>query len=104
MSNVRDVLKDAIRYIDEAFGTGYAKAHPELVASFIHGDAVYEAAYAISRSIDGVAENIRSEDAVRQQLGPLAVQQAGRRVQAIDRFGCVVADAYEDERRRCRAS
>ena len=54
--------------------------------------------------VDGklVAENIRSEAAVRQQLGPLAVQQAGRRVQAIDRFGCVVADAYEVERRRWR--
>jgi hypothetical protein len=54
--------------------------------------------------VDGklVAENIRSEDAVRQQLGPLAAQQAGCKVQAVDRYGRIVAHAYEDERRRCR--
>jgi hypothetical protein len=37
MSDAREDLKFAVEQIDHVFGTGYAKAHPELVAplSFI---------------------------------------------------------------------
>lgn len=30
-----DYMKDAVRYIDQQFGEGYAAEHPELIAAFI---------------------------------------------------------------------
>jgi hypothetical protein len=34
-----EYLDNGIRYIDDAFGDGYAKQHPELVAAFIRASA-----------------------------------------------------------------
>ena len=34
---VQHYLWEARRGIDDVFGQGYAKAHPELVAAYIHG-------------------------------------------------------------------
>ena len=45
-------LDEAIRKIDEAFGAGYAKGHPELVAALIQAAA-----------FDRVAKAIRSNPA-----------------------------------------
>lgn len=61
MSNARDNLKFAVEHIDHVFGPGYAKAHPELVAAFIQADGMSDAAEMICRSLDCVAENVRSD-------------------------------------------
>ena len=34
--SVEELFKDAIDVIDAQFGSGYAKQHPELIASFLH--------------------------------------------------------------------
>jgi len=41
-------LDEAIRRIDEAFGAGYAKGHPELVAALVHAAAFDRVAKAIT--------------------------------------------------------
>jgi hypothetical protein len=61
MSNVREDLKFAVENIDHVLGSGYAKAHPELIAAFIHADGLAQAGYAIRNSIDNLAENIRTD-------------------------------------------
>jgi hypothetical protein len=44
-----------------------------------------------------LAENIPSADAARRQVGVLARQHPGCRVQALDRYGAVVAEVFEDQ-------
>jgi hypothetical protein len=53
-----DALDEAVRRIDEAFGPGYAKAHPELVAALVQAAAFDR----LTRVIDGrpaIGERVR---------------------------------------------
>src|SRR5262249_32002470 len=52
LNNATPSLNQAIRRIDEAFGAGYAKGHPELVAALVQAAA-----------FDRVAKAIRSHPA-----------------------------------------
>ncbi len=41
-SNTQPQLADAMKRIDQQFGTGYAKEHPELVGSYLVAHAIRE--------------------------------------------------------------
>jgi hypothetical protein len=52
-----DNINDAIETIDRYLGKGYAKAHPELVGSFIQGCATLR----LATTIRGLGEYLRSD-------------------------------------------
>src|SRR6266576_3671821 len=85
MSNARDNLKFAVEQIDHVFGTGYAKTHPELVAAFIHADGMCEAAEMIARSLDCVAENVRSDH-------PLMAESFSGMTQALEWIASAISE------------
>lgn len=55
-----DYMRSAIDHIDKALGKGYAKAHPELIAAFMHTAASDLGTAIIARAIEGVAAAIDS--------------------------------------------
>jgi hypothetical protein len=87
MSNAREDLKFAVEQIDHVFGTGYAKAHPELVAAFIHADGMAHAAHVIGTSIDGLAENVRSDHPLMAETFSGITQALEDMADAIDHEG-----------------
>ncbi len=72
-STASDYMRAAVDAIDKQFGTGYAKAHPELVAAFMQTAAADFSAglssktlgHALTRittAIDDLADAIRADD------------------------------------------
>lgn len=57
-AHIRAYLREAIKMIDEAFGEGYSKEHPELVARFIQAASMDSAAAVLARGLKGIAEAI----------------------------------------------
>ncbi|MCP5173483.1 MAG: hypothetical protein H6996_00075 [Moraxellaceae bacterium] len=53
-----DYMLEAVRRIDEVFGEGYAKTHPELVGDFMKTSAIDFATACISVSLQDIAENM----------------------------------------------
>ena len=47
-----NVFDYAVRIIDEKFGKGYARQHPELIVGFIQATAIEQVAIMISRLAD----------------------------------------------------
>jgi hypothetical protein len=52
-------LQEHVEYIDEVFGEGYAKEHPELVGASIHAHTMFCSAKKIAEAIDGVGYQLR---------------------------------------------
>ena len=50
---VHQDFDDAIRRIDEAFGAGYAKAHPELIAALVKA-AAFDRVERVMKDVDRV--------------------------------------------------
>ena len=48
----------AVHDIDEMFGKGYAKAHPELVAAYMQTSAIEMTGGAIARALDNLPERL----------------------------------------------
>ena len=68
-----DELRHVVVQIDDAFGTGYAMAHPELVAAFIQANATTDAANLMGESLAGLASALNGiggaiEDAGRELI------------------------------------
>ncbi len=57
-AHIQAYLQDAIKMIDEAFGEGYSREHPELVARFIQAASMDSAAATLTQGIKGIAEAI----------------------------------------------
>ncbi len=57
-THIQMYLQDAIKMIDEAFGEGYSKEHPELVARFIQAASMDSTAAVLSRALKEIAEVI----------------------------------------------
>jgi len=49
-----DYMREAVTSIDNQFGEGYAKEHPELVGAFMKTAALDFGACVIARAIEGV--------------------------------------------------
>jgi hypothetical protein len=56
-----------------------------------------EPPYSIEATGKILLMNIHSEEAARRQVGPLARQHPGTRVQVLDHYGTVVAEAFDDQ-------
>lgn len=59
-STVLRYMDEAVKWIDKAFGEGYAKNHPELIGSFIQACAVDFQASAIAREIKNVSGRLQA--------------------------------------------
>lgn len=55
MMTAHDYMAHAVHDIDEIFGPGYAKAHPELVAAYMQTAAID---FAATFGLQGIAESI----------------------------------------------
>lgn len=53
-------LRKAVQSIDEVFGAGYAKEHPEIVAAFMQACTVDFATVMASNSVDRLADAIHT--------------------------------------------
>ena len=54
-------LKSGVQQIEELFGHGYAKAHPEIIAALLQYNRLHEVAHRLCQSLDSLAENVRSD-------------------------------------------
>ena len=53
-------MQDIVEIIDRQFGEGYAKEHPELVASFVHDSTIDYAAAVFNTILENIADSIRN--------------------------------------------
>ena len=60
MMAVEDYLANAIHNLDEKFGNGYAKAHPELVGAYINACAKEQFTPYIANAFNDLADSIRA--------------------------------------------
>ncbi len=69
-----EYFRNAVRYIDDVFGEGYAEKHPELVAKFMEVAAIDFMTASITAGIEGVAESLEkmaeSMDGIADALSP----------------------------------
>jgi hypothetical protein len=55
-------LAFAVQEIDRVFGDGYARAHPDVVASVMQSAAIDFAALALARALQDIARALAVED------------------------------------------
>ena len=69
-----EYFRNAVKYIDDVFGEGYAKKHPELVGKFMETAVMDFLAVSVAGSIEGVAESLEkmaeSMDGIADALSP----------------------------------
>jgi len=60
MMAVEDYLNNAIHNLDEKFGPGYAKKHPELVGAYINACVREQFTPYVANALSDIADSIRA--------------------------------------------